>query len=261
MRSEERRQPEARVPFEALVEIAAPKGASFEAESVDLSPSGMHLKTAYLPPVGTMLKFRFDPESKGASTAAQPIMVTGEVVWSQDGEGGSEFGVRFADLALNDSEAIARIVSMTTETTTSPIKPGAPVRIHIEGMTAPMRATLRDDLPRGAVVGSELKMLPLGALVELEDKETRKRRVARVDPVEVQGGSKHPRARSLSGKLPIPRNIRNSWEKNEKPQTPPKKKNPLGLHTRSAPINAVPKEKNFFVGRPTSKTPLAWKAF
>ena len=32
----------------ALVEIAAPEGTSFEAESVDLSASGMHLRTAYL---------------------------------------------------------------------------------------------------------------------------------------------------------------------------------------------------------------------
>ena len=49
---------------------------------------------------------------------------------------------------------------------------GAPVRIHIEGVGSPMRATLRDDAQKGAVVGSDLKMLRIGAVVELEDKET-----------------------------------------------------------------------------------------
>ncbi|MEO7093703.1 MAG: PilZ domain-containing protein, partial [Polyangiales bacterium] len=71
--STERRNPTlARVPFEALVEIAAPEGASFEAESIDLSASGMHLKTAYLPKVGTPLTFRFE-----ANADAAPILAGG----------------------------------------------------------------------------------------------------------------------------------------------------------------------------------------
>ncbi len=177
----ERRQPGARVPFEALVEIAAPEGTSFEAESVDLSATGMHLRTGYLPKVGTTLNFRFEPEG----TANEPVLVAGEVVWSQDGEGSCEFGVRFADVTGPDAEAIQRIVSITNESS-SALAPGSPVRIHIEGMNAPMKATLRSDLDRGAVVGSELRMLRLGAVVELEDKEKRTRRPARVDGVECE---------------------------------------------------------------------------
>jgi hypothetical protein len=178
--SNERRGPGARVPFEALVEIAAPEGTSFEAESVDLSASGMHLRTAYLPQVGASLSFRFEPES-GA-----PVIVKGEVVWSQDGEGGSEFGVRFDDLAASEAEMIQKIVAVTTETTVSPLQPGAPMRIHIEGMSAPMRAVLRADAKQAALVGVELKTLRLGAIVELEDKENRTRRPARVDGVECE---------------------------------------------------------------------------
>lgn len=169
------------MPFEALVEIAAPEGTSFEAESVDLSTTGMHLRTGYLPKVGSTLNFRFEPE--GAAT--EPVVVAGEVVWSQDGEGGCEFGVRFADMAGPDAEAIQRIVSITNESS-SALAPGSPVRIHIEGMSAPMKATLRRDVDRGAVVGSELRMLRLGAVVELEDKEKRTRRPARVDGVECE---------------------------------------------------------------------------
>ena len=182
--SNERRQPGARVPFEALVEIAAPEGASFEAESVDLSASGMHLRTAYLPKVGTALSFRFEPSASGSNGDA--VVCTGEVVWSQDGDGGCEFGVRFADLASSDAELIQKIVAVTTETTTSPLKPGAPMRIHIEGMSAPMRAVLRADMTSAALVGVDLKTLRLGAVVELEDKDKGTRRAARVDGVECE---------------------------------------------------------------------------
>lgn len=170
----ERRKPGGRVPFEALVEIAAPEGSSFEAESVNLSTTGMHLRTAYLPKVGTPLDFRFE-----ATDGGEPIVVNGEVVWSQDGEGGCEFGVRFADLGARDAEAIRRIVTITSETS----RPGAPVRIHIDGLQAPMKATLRDELPAGSIVGTELKMLRLGAVVELENKDREGRRAARVDGV------------------------------------------------------------------------------
>ncbi len=187
----ERRKPGAsRVPFEALVEIAAPEGASFEAESVDLSAAGMHLRTAYLPKVGTPLRFRFEPgEGDGA------VVVDGEVVWSQDGGGSCEFGVRFAEIAGRDAEAIERIVRAKPSAAQGMgAKPGAPVRIHIEGMAAPMRATLRDDASKGAIVGSELKMLKLGAMVELEDKERGTRRTARVDGVdcEIDPGTRVP---------------------------------------------------------------------
>lgn len=187
----ERRKPGAsRVPFEALVEIAAPEGASFEAESMDLSASGMHLRTAYLPKVGTPLRFRFEPgEADGA------VVVDGEVVWTQDGSGSCEFGVRFADLGGRDAEAIERIVrAKPASAQAAGAKPGAPVRIHIEGMSAPMRATLRDEASKGAIVGSELKMLKLGAMVELEDKERGTRRTARVDGVdcEIDPGTRVP---------------------------------------------------------------------
>ncbi len=175
MNGSDRRQPGARVPFEALVEIAEPEGSSFEAESVDLSTTGMHLRTAYLPKVGTPLQFRFE-----ATDSQDAVVIGGEVVWSQDGEGGSEFGVRFFDMGARDAEAIQRIVSICGEIDG---RPGAAVRIHIEGMSAPMKATLRDRGQSGAVVGSELKMLRLGAVVELEDKDRQLRRTARVDGV------------------------------------------------------------------------------
>jgi hypothetical protein len=214
--SAERRNPSlARVPFEALVEIAAPEGASFEAESVDLSASGMHLKTAYLPKVGTPLTFRFE-----ANHDTAPILAGGQVVWAHDGPEGCEFGVRFADMKSGTAEAIRQIVGLPTMEDESrdegdakdrpseslktlagvgpaaptSIRPGSPVRIHIEGVASPMRATLREDARKGATVGSDLKMLRIGAVVELEDKETQVRRPARVEGVEceIDGTSRVP---------------------------------------------------------------------
>jgi hypothetical protein len=182
---QERRSP--RVPFEALVEIAAPEGTSFEAESVDLSASGMHLRTAYLPKIGTPLTFRFDA---GEAASGAPVMASGEVVWAHDGNEGCEFGVRFADVKPEGIEAIQRLIGgddgASAGTSEDGPRKGAPVRIHIEGVQAPMRATLKDDLRKGAVVGSDLKMLKIGAFVELEDKEKRTRRTARVEGVDCE---------------------------------------------------------------------------
>jgi len=194
----DRRSPHARVPFEALVEIAAPDGAAFEAESVDLSATGMHLRTAFVPAVGTALTFRFEGDGGG-----HPVYAKGEVVWTEDADGGAEFGVRFAELADGDAEAIRQIVSISegpSESASEPTfraadRPFAPVRIHIEGMPSPMRAALERSDAHAALVGSELKMLRLGARVELEDKSSAARRPAFVDGVacEIEPETKVPR--------------------------------------------------------------------
>src|SRR4029079_5536721 len=55
-----RAQGATRVPFEALVEVGGALGPSFEAQSVDISEEGMHLRTAYLPDIGQPLTCRFD---------------------------------------------------------------------------------------------------------------------------------------------------------------------------------------------------------
>ena len=44
-----------RIHFEALVAVGETEGGGFEAESVDVSPDGMRLRTAFLPDVGDKL--------------------------------------------------------------------------------------------------------------------------------------------------------------------------------------------------------------
>ena len=46
----DRRAPEAsRIPFDGMVEVGGALGPSFEAQAINLSEEGMHLRTAYLP--------------------------------------------------------------------------------------------------------------------------------------------------------------------------------------------------------------------
>ena len=59
-----------RVHFEALVAVGETVGGGFEAESIDVSPEGMRLRTAYLPAIGDKLVCRFD--GMGAEAGIQP---------------------------------------------------------------------------------------------------------------------------------------------------------------------------------------------
>lgn len=45
----------ARMPFDAMVELGGVEGSTFEAQAIDISSDGMHLRTAYLPEIGQAL--------------------------------------------------------------------------------------------------------------------------------------------------------------------------------------------------------------
>jgi hypothetical protein len=174
----DRRAPGAtRIPFEALVEVGGALGPSFEAQAIDVSEDGMHLRTAYLPEIGQPLTCRFD------TGRADGVLASGEVVWKQEAGRGGEFGIRFTDL---DPES-ARALSIITGTGPEAPKPrGAKVRLHIDGLDSPMRARVKGSGRTELTVGSELGFLQVGKQLELEDAETGKKRPARIDRVEVQ---------------------------------------------------------------------------
>ena len=88
-----------RVHFEALVAVGEMVGGGFEAESIDVSPEGMRLRTAYLPAIGDKLVCRFD--GMGAEVVAE-----GEVIWKNQEARGGEFGLRFVDLDPDTAEAV-----------------------------------------------------------------------------------------------------------------------------------------------------------
>jgi hypothetical protein len=166
-----------RIAFDALVEVGGALGPAFEAQAVDLSKDGMHLRTAYLPEVGQPLTFRFD-------AGGREVLASGEVVWRHEEGRGGEFAVRFNELDAESREALARIID--PQPACEPKDPGARVRLHIDGLGSPMRARVKGAAATELTVASELGFLQVGKQLELEDATTGGKRPARIDKVEVE---------------------------------------------------------------------------
>ncbi|WP_438001153.1 PilZ domain-containing protein [Sorangium sp. So ce185] len=182
-----------RVRIEALVAVGETSGGGFEAESIDMSPEGMRLRTAYLPRVGDALICRFDGLGK-------ELVVEGEVCWRAEQARGGEFGLRFTGLDPEAEEAVRAMCSSmdagaagSAPALTIPsgagqgtAQRGARVRLHIDGLGSPMKARVRagglDDLE----VGSNLEFLKVGRSLELEEVEQGTRREAYIDHVKVE---------------------------------------------------------------------------
>ncbi|WP_438043460.1 PilZ domain-containing protein [Sorangium sp. So ce128] len=183
-----------RVRVEALVAVGETSGGGFEAESIDMSPEGMRLRTAYLPRVGDALICRFDGLGK-------ELVVEGEVCWRAEQARGGEFGLRFTGLDAGSEEAVRAMCSSIDAGAAGPApalavqaaaaSPGAAqrgsrVRLHIEGLGSPMKARVRggglDDLE----VGSNLEFLKVGRSLELEEVDQGTRREAYIDHVRVE---------------------------------------------------------------------------
>jgi hypothetical protein len=177
--TDDRRAPGAtRIPFEALVEVGGALGPSFEAQAIDVSEEGMHLRTAYLPEIGQPLSCRFDAGEGGS------VITSGEVVWKQDAAKGGEFGIRFTELDTQSAEALKRIIGIACEPPA--LAKGNRVRLHIEGLGSPMRAHVRETKPGILTAFSGLGFLQVGKHLELEDAATGAKRPAKVVRVECE---------------------------------------------------------------------------
>ncbi|MET0593630.1 MAG: PilZ domain-containing protein [Polyangiaceae bacterium] len=177
-----------RIPFEAIVELGDDDpGAAFEAQGVNLSPSGMHLRTAYLPEVGQSLLCRF-------GSGAQEIQAEADVVWTKHAARGGEFGIRFTNV---DGASAAALMDMcgpprteTTEETSSVTRneadEGTRVRLHIDGLSSPMKARVRGAVGKELLVGSNLEFLKVGRSIELENVDDGGKRPAHIDRVDVE---------------------------------------------------------------------------
>lgn len=181
----DRRAGKGRVSFEALVAVGDANGAGgFEAESVDVSQTGMRLRTAYLPDVGEKLLCRFEGD-------VGEIVAEGEVTWRREASRGGEFGLRFTKFETQDAETTLRAmcakINGTADPSAGPIAiPGTRVRLHIEGLGSPMKARVRDSLGGEIQVGSNLEFLKVGRSLELEDMDHGDKRPATVDAVKVE---------------------------------------------------------------------------
>jgi hypothetical protein len=181
----ERRSPTtSRVPLETLVEICGnePGIPAFEAEALDVSAQGMHLRTAYLPEQGAPLVCRFEDHGR-------EIVVEGVVAWRKESVKGGDFGVAFTALDSRSVDALRSLVqagdSGGAPSAAGEAPNGSRVRLHIEGLGSPMKARVRTGAGHKLQVGSSLEFLKVGRKLEIEDMDGGGRRAALIDGVEV----------------------------------------------------------------------------
>ena len=178
---ERRAKGTSRVPLETLVEICGnePGIPAFEAEAVDVSARGMHVRTAYLPEQGAPLVCRFEDHGR-------EIVVEGVVAWRKESTKGGDFGVAFTALDSRSVDALRSLVkSNHAEGDETEASHGSRVRLHIEGLGSPMKARVRTGGMQKVQVGSSLEFLKVGRKLEIEDLDAGGRRVAHIDGVEI----------------------------------------------------------------------------
>lgn len=184
---ERRAEGAGRVRVETLVEVCGnePGIPAFEAEAVDVSARGMHLRTAYLPDNGAPLVCRFQE-------GGREIVVEGRVAWRREGSRGGEFGVEFTALDSGSVGALRELCDGAGEPGALPeaahdakSEIGSRVRLHIDGLGSPMKARVRETGAKNVQVGSNLEFLKVGRKLELEDLEAGGRREAKIDGVSV----------------------------------------------------------------------------
>jgi hypothetical protein len=163
-----------------MVEVGGALGPSFEAQAVNLSEEGMHLRTAYLPEVGQPVTCRFD------AGQGMVVVAAGEVLWKDDMGDGGEFGIRFTNLDPASTVSLQRIVGMVEDGMAIHPPQGRKVRLHIEGLASPMRARVKGAQGSSVTAFSELGFLQVGKQLDLEDAATGSKRPALIDRVEVE---------------------------------------------------------------------------
>ncbi len=192
LENQERRSPNAaRVHVDSRVEICGqePESSAFEAQSINVSSRGMQLRTHFVPEQGQSLVCRF--ESHG-----RQIVVEGQVIWRRDAaEGDGEFGVQFTALDGSSVDALKALCTpaalhVAEVREASPpglldVEAGTKVRLHIEGLAAPMKARVKGSSRRRVQVGSNLEFLKVGREIEVESGDENPNFLALIDGVEV----------------------------------------------------------------------------
>ncbi|MBL0197474.1 MAG: PilZ domain-containing protein [Myxococcales bacterium] len=138
--------------------------------------------------MGQPLTCQFETES------GESVLAAGQVTWCQDGPDGGEFGLSFGQLDAQSLATLSRLLPAGDATDPGAAAPRVPVgrvRLHIDGLGAPMRARVRDASSAKVTTTSDLGYLTAGKLLELEDAETGDKRPARIQRVEVETNEAH----------------------------------------------------------------------
>ncbi len=187
-----------RVKFETLVEVVGQEldTPAFEGRATDVSGRGMQVVSAFVPERKTALVLRFEHQGR-------EVVIEGVVAWRKEGTPNGSFGLRFTAL---DSKSVVVLKELCAQDAaservallpqSSPNQPlfeeldeseapepvitttvGAPLKLHLEGLAAPMKARVVDARHSRLRVGSQLEFLTLGRKLMIED---------------LTGGSKNP---------------------------------------------------------------------
>lgn len=201
--AEDRRNPKVqRVELTTLVDIceSGSKLPPFQGECANVSGRGMHLRTSHLPEVGQPLVCRFEHDGS-------EILVEGRVAWRSEGTDGGEFGVQFTAVDAGSAEVLRRLKpaasralpSFLRKTALVPdeddsdddeldgpaLAAGDRVKLHIEGLASPMKASVQESFSQKVRVGSNLEFLKMGRSIEIEQLKSGERHGARVDSINV----------------------------------------------------------------------------
>jgi hypothetical protein len=182
-----------RIPVQALVEVCGADGnaTAFEAESRNVSGRGIGLRTAYLPEVGTPVVCRFD-------TDGHEVVAEGVIAWRHNQARGGECGMRFTALDAKSAQVLGQLChvdphtngpaysDVQAEQSREPVhKVGTKVKLHIDGLSSPMRARVNQGDSEQLTVKSSLEFLKLGKRLQVEDIEAGQRSQAYIDGIDV----------------------------------------------------------------------------
>ena len=195
MNSQEERRVDGiqRVPVEALVEVCGLKSdvPSFEAESRNVSDRGIRLRTAYLPELGAPVVCRFE-------NGGQEVLAEGVIAWRSAQPRGGEFGVRFTALNSKSAQVLGKLcrgepdshassggANLSEDTPEQGLRAGTKVKLHIAGLSSPMRARVQQGDSDQICVNSSLEFLRLGKRLHLENVEAGDQSEAYIDGIDV----------------------------------------------------------------------------
>jgi PilZ domain-containing protein len=187
-----------RVPVERIVDVCVATGvfgATFQGWSTNVSGRGMSVRSTHIPDLQAPLVVRF--EEDGAEVIAE-----GEVAWRNETGSGAEFGVRFTALDSRSVQALKALCQFAALAAPAALQATAPqqeehdtepapaattgIKLHIEGLAAPMQGVIRQQGEQKVALGSPLDFLRVGRTVEVEDVALGERRGARIEAVDVR---------------------------------------------------------------------------
>lgn len=183
-----------RVPVEALVEVCGLREdvPAFEAESRNVSDRGIRLRTAYLPELGAPVVCRFE-------SGGQEVLAEGVIAWCSPKARGGEFGVRFTALNSRSAQVLGHMchdgeapLSGSVDEAPCEVKgpsalmpAGTRVKLHIDGLSSPMRARVQQGDTAQISVNSSLEFLKIGKRLSLENVDVGGQTEAYIDGLDV----------------------------------------------------------------------------